>query len=147
MRTCLHQRQPSGGRLQVPSNVSALSDPRKARSVVERVLVRAFDKALTSSGSCTLRSCGIRKTAFKHRAEDRNVLVVRDAIRLNLNWEGLGETEFYTGQLNQAVADYKKALELNPDLWNGLSCLVVRCVGSCRSGSLELGAALYPRAI
>ena len=30
MRTCLYERQPSGGRLHVPSNVSALSDACKA---------------------------------------------------------------------------------------------------------------------
>jgi adenylate cyclase len=33
-------------------------------------------------------------------------------------WENLGEIEFYTGQLDQAAADGKKALELNPDHWS-----------------------------
>ncbi len=34
---------------------------------------------------------------------------------LNANsWESLGETEFFIGQLDQAAADFKKALELNP---------------------------------
>src|SRR5216683_321056 len=34
---------------------------------------------------------------------------------LNANsWESLGETEFFMGQLDQAAADFKKALELNP---------------------------------
>jgi TolB-like protein/DNA-binding winged helix-turn-helix (wHTH) protein/Tfp pilus assembly protein PilF len=32
------------------------------------------------------------------------------------SWERLAETEFFMGQLNQAVADFKKALELNPDV-------------------------------
>ena len=35
------------------------------------------------------------------------------------SWGELGGTEFFMGQLNQAEADCKKALELNPDLWNG----------------------------
>jgi TolB-like protein/DNA-binding winged helix-turn-helix (wHTH) protein/Tfp pilus assembly protein PilF len=34
-------------------------------------------------------------------------------------WEGLGEIELYTGQLDQAAADGKKSLELNPDFWGG----------------------------
>jgi tetratricopeptide (TPR) repeat protein len=32
------------------------------------------------------------------------------------SWELLAETEFYMGQLDQATADFKKALELNPDV-------------------------------
>src|SRR5260221_12710062 len=37
---------------------------------------------------------------------------------LNANsWESLGETEFFIGQLDQAAADVKKALELSPDVW------------------------------
>jgi TolB-like protein/DNA-binding winged helix-turn-helix (wHTH) protein len=35
------------------------------------------------------------------------------------SWEELGEIEFYTGQLDQAAADGKKSLELNPDYWAG----------------------------
>jgi TolB-like protein/cytochrome c-type biogenesis protein CcmH/NrfG len=35
------------------------------------------------------------------------------------SWESLGEAEFFMGQLNQAAADCKKALELNPDVWSG----------------------------
>ena len=35
------------------------------------------------------------------------------------SWENLGEIEFYTGQLDQAAADGKKSLELNPDSWAG----------------------------
>jgi TolB-like protein/DNA-binding winged helix-turn-helix (wHTH) protein len=36
---------------------------------------------------------------------------------LNANsWENLGEIEFFDGQLNQAAAHFKKALELNPDV-------------------------------
>src|ERR1700756_743123 len=35
------------------------------------------------------------------------------------SWENLGETEFFMGQLNQALADCKKALELNPDVYPG----------------------------
>ena len=34
-------------------------------------------------------------------------------------WETLGETEFFMGQLDQAAVDLKKAIELNPNLWNG----------------------------
>jgi tetratricopeptide (TPR) repeat protein len=34
------------------------------------------------------------------------------------SWDNLGEIEFYTGQLDQAAADGKKALELNPDHWS-----------------------------
>ena len=33
------------------------------------------------------------------------------------SWERLAETEFCMGQLDQAAADWKKALELNPMLW------------------------------
>ena len=32
------------------------------------------------------------------------------------SWESLGEIEFFMGQLDQAAADCKKALELNPDV-------------------------------
>src|SRR5579864_6239580 len=35
------------------------------------------------------------------------------------SWERRGETEFFMGQLNQAAADCKKALELSPDVWSG----------------------------
>jgi tetratricopeptide (TPR) repeat protein len=35
------------------------------------------------------------------------------------SWENLGETEYFIGQLNQALADCKKALELNPDVYPG----------------------------
>jgi tetratricopeptide (TPR) repeat protein len=32
------------------------------------------------------------------------------------SWEQLAETEFFMGQLDEAAADFKKALELNPDV-------------------------------
>jgi tetratricopeptide (TPR) repeat protein len=32
------------------------------------------------------------------------------------SWEQLAETEFFLGQLDKAEADFKKALELNPDV-------------------------------
>jgi tetratricopeptide (TPR) repeat protein len=32
-------------------------------------------------------------------------------------WESLGEIEFLAGQLEEAAADFKKALELGPDIW------------------------------
>ena len=35
------------------------------------------------------------------------------------SWERRAETEFFMGQLNQAEADCKKALELSPDVWSG----------------------------
>jgi len=35
------------------------------------------------------------------------------------SWERRGETEFFMGQLNQAAADCKKALELSPDVFPG----------------------------
>jgi TolB-like protein/DNA-binding winged helix-turn-helix (wHTH) protein/Tfp pilus assembly protein PilF len=35
------------------------------------------------------------------------------------SWENLGEIEFYAGHLDQAAADGKKSLELNPDFWGG----------------------------
>jgi predicted Zn-dependent protease len=35
------------------------------------------------------------------------------------SWEILAETEFFMGQMNQAAADCKKALELNPDVFGG----------------------------
>ncbi|HXO06232.1 MAG TPA: winged helix-turn-helix domain-containing protein [Candidatus Sulfotelmatobacter sp.] len=35
------------------------------------------------------------------------------------SWESLGEIEFYDGHLDQAAADCKKALELNPDVLPG----------------------------
>ena len=34
-------------------------------------------------------------------------------------WEMLGETEYYMGQLDQAVVHLRKALELSPNLWHG----------------------------
>jgi tetratricopeptide (TPR) repeat protein len=35
------------------------------------------------------------------------------------SWENLGEIELYTGELDQAAADGKKSLEVNPDFWGG----------------------------
>jgi len=54
---------------------------------------------------------------------DEALQLARRAVDLDpLNadsWENLGEIEFYTGQLDQAAADGKKSLELNPDFWGG----------------------------
>ena len=44
------------------------------------------------------------------------------------SWESLGETEYFTGQLNQAAADVKKGLELSPDAWPGPSLLSQICM-------------------
>jgi len=41
-----------------------------------------------------------------------------DPINAN-SWEGLGENEFFLGQLDVAAAHSKKALELNPDVFPG----------------------------
>ena len=38
------------------------------------------------------------------------------------SWGNLGEIEFFMGQLDEAVADFKKALELNPMLWPLIWC-------------------------
>jgi predicted Zn-dependent protease len=35
------------------------------------------------------------------------------------SWGFLGETEYFMGQLDEAAADVKKSLELNPDVWPG----------------------------
>jgi tetratricopeptide (TPR) repeat protein len=35
------------------------------------------------------------------------------------SWESVAETEFYSGRLDEAAANAKKALELNPDVWPG----------------------------
>jgi tetratricopeptide (TPR) repeat protein len=35
------------------------------------------------------------------------------------SWQTLGEIELWVGQLDQAAADAKKALELSPDVWPG----------------------------
>ena len=40
------------------------------------------------------------------------------------SWESLGEFEFYNGQLDETAADYKKAVELNPDVAPGPFFLV-----------------------
>jgi TolB-like protein/DNA-binding winged helix-turn-helix (wHTH) protein/Flp pilus assembly protein TadD len=40
------------------------------------------------------------------------------------SWESLGETEYFMGQLGEAVADVKKSLELNPDVFPGPLMLV-----------------------
>jgi tetratricopeptide (TPR) repeat protein len=54
---------------------------------------------------------------------DEAVKLARQAVDLDpLNadsWDNLGNIEFYAGQLDQAAADTKKALELNPDHWFG----------------------------
>jgi TolB-like protein/DNA-binding winged helix-turn-helix (wHTH) protein/Flp pilus assembly protein TadD len=54
---------------------------------------------------------------------DEALQLARRAVDLDpLNadsWENLGEIEFYTAQLDQAAADGKKSLELNPDFWGG----------------------------
>ena len=51
---------------------------------------------------------------------DEDLAMGRRAIDLDpLNadsWEQLGETKFFMGQLDEAAADFKKALELNPDV-------------------------------
>jgi TolB-like protein len=51
---------------------------------------------------------------------DEAIEVGRRAVDLDpLNadsWENLGETKFFKGQLDEAAADFKKALELNPDV-------------------------------
>ncbi len=51
---------------------------------------------------------------------DKVLQLGRQAVDLDpLNadsWESLAETEFFMGQLDQAAADCKKALELNPDV-------------------------------
>jgi len=39
------------------------------------------------------------------------------------SWGGLGETEFFSGQLDKAAADVKKGLELSPDAWPGPTLL------------------------
>ena len=36
-----------------------------------------------------------------------------------MSWEILGETKFDAGQADEAIEDLKRAVELNPDLWNG----------------------------
>jgi TolB-like protein/DNA-binding winged helix-turn-helix (wHTH) protein/Tfp pilus assembly protein PilF len=46
---------------------------------------------------------------LKHRAVDLDPLNAD-------SWEQLAETEFFMGQLDEAVADFKKALELNRDV-------------------------------
>jgi TolB-like protein/cytochrome c-type biogenesis protein CcmH/NrfG len=47
----------------------------------------------------------------------------RQAVELDpLNagsWDGLGETEYYIGRLDEAAADFNKALELKPDVFPG----------------------------
>jgi TolB-like protein/DNA-binding winged helix-turn-helix (wHTH) protein/Flp pilus assembly protein TadD len=54
---------------------------------------------------------------------DEALQLARRAVDLDpLNadsWADLGEIEFYTGQLDQAAADGKKSLKLNPDFWAG----------------------------
>ena len=35
------------------------------------------------------------------------------------SWQALGEIELFVGQLDQAAADTRKALELSPDVWPG----------------------------
>jgi TolB-like protein/DNA-binding winged helix-turn-helix (wHTH) protein/Tfp pilus assembly protein PilF len=54
---------------------------------------------------------------------DEALQLARRAVDLDpLNadsWENLGEVEFYMGHLDQAAADGKKSLELNPDFWGG----------------------------
>jgi len=54
---------------------------------------------------------------------DEALQLARQAIDLDpLNadsWEGLGEIEFFMGQLGEAAADSKKGLELSPDVWPG----------------------------
>jgi len=51
---------------------------------------------------------------------DEALQLVRRAVDLDpLNadcWEHLGEIKYFTGQLDQAPADFKKALELNPEV-------------------------------
>jgi TolB-like protein/DNA-binding winged helix-turn-helix (wHTH) protein/Tfp pilus assembly protein PilF len=59
---------------------------------------------------------------------DEALQLNRRAIELDpLNagsWENLAETEYMMGQLDQATADTKKALEVNPDKWNGPIILI-----------------------
>jgi TolB-like protein/DNA-binding winged helix-turn-helix (wHTH) protein/Tfp pilus assembly protein PilF len=54
---------------------------------------------------------------------DEALVLNRRAVDLDpLNadsWSSLAETEFFSGQLDAAAADAKKALELSPDVWPG----------------------------
>jgi len=59
------------------------------------------------------------------------------------SWEATAEIEFVVGQLDQAEADAKKALELNPDVWPGhiLMCKIYLMQGrpqdALRESALE----------
>jgi tetratricopeptide (TPR) repeat protein len=54
---------------------------------------------------------------------DEALRLARQAVDLDpLNaesWDGVGEKEFWMGQLDEAAADSKKALELSPDVFPG----------------------------
>jgi tetratricopeptide (TPR) repeat protein len=54
---------------------------------------------------------------------DEALALARRAVELDpLNpgsWSGLGEIEYFEGQLAAAEADVKKTLELSPDVWPG----------------------------
>src|SRR4029077_5937840 len=58
------------------------------------------------------------------------LVVLEDAPRLTsravgldplnaMSWEILGETKICAGPADEALGDLKRAVELNPDLWNG----------------------------
>jgi tetratricopeptide (TPR) repeat protein len=75
--------------------------------------------ALEPGNPETLRGAASSAT-FLGRFDEALQLIRRavDLDPLNVsNWELLGEIEFYSGQLNKAATDCKKALELSPDQW------------------------------
>jgi len=75
---------------------------------------------------------------------DEALRLARRAVDLDpLNagsWESLGETEYVMGQLNEAAADVKKSLELNPDVYPGPIQLIKIYViqGRPQDASLEI---------
>jgi TolB-like protein len=83
----------------------------------------SFQRAIAVEPSSPEGVRGAAYSAANLGRFDEAITLLRGAIGLDpLNaqvWVNLGEIEYWDGQLDQAVADSKKGLELNPDFWYG----------------------------
>jgi tetratricopeptide (TPR) repeat protein len=81
----------------------------------------SFQRAVTLEPGNPVNLIQAAFTAVLLGRSDDGVRLARQAVELDPlsagSWESLGEIRFDAGQLDEAVGDLKKALELSPDVW------------------------------